>query len=81
MDQILQFFPVMGISNKLQGSISNARGTFEPKTPTGSNLEPQNFGQKRDMGGQKIGENFFPAIFVDRPIKPLGKIFRTQKTD
>ena len=59
MDQILQFFPVMGISNKLQGSISNARGTFEPKTPTGSNLEPQNFGQKRDLVVKKSAKIFF----------------------
>ena len=36
---------------------------FPPITP--------NFGQKSDLGGQKK--------FVNRPIKPLGKIFRTQK--
>ena len=28
------FFPVLGISNKVQGSISNARETLEPKTHT-----------------------------------------------
>ena len=34
------------------------------------------FGQKRSPGG---GQNCFWAIFVNRPIKPLGKIFQTQK--
>ena len=35
----------MGISNKRQGSISNAMGTFEPKTPKGSKQEPQNWAE------------------------------------
>ena len=37
--------------------------------------------QKCDRGGQKTVKNFVLPIFVKRPIKPLGKLFRTQKID
>ena len=62
----------MGISNKRQGSISNTRGTFEPKTPTSSNLEPQNLAENVTwvqggrtwqpfVGGKNSHENFRQA--------------------
>ena len=35
--------------------------------------------KKPPPGGRKMGQ-FFLAISVNRPIKPLGKIFQTQKT-
>ena len=38
------------------------------------------FGQKRAWGVQKWVKKIL-AIFVKRPIKPLGQIFQTQKTD
>ena len=37
-------------------------------------------GQKRNRVGQKNGQ-FLLAILVKMPIKPLCKLFRTQKTD
>ena len=43
-------------ANHVQGSISNARGALEPKTPASSQtITPKKFGQKCDCGGQKIG--------------------------
>ena len=36
--------------------------------------------QKCDLGGPKIGQQFVLPNFVNRAIKPLCKIFRTQKT-
>ena len=37
-----KFFPVRGNTSHVQGSISNARRTFEPKTHPSSPLKPQN---------------------------------------
>ena len=41
----VDFFPVIGISKKLQGSISNARGTLEQKITLANPGAPK-FGQK-----------------------------------
>ena len=38
-------------------------------------------GQKRPPGGKENGQILFWPFFVKRPIKPLGKLVRTQKTD
>ena len=48
---------------------------FRPKKHEIQSITPK-FGQKYGPVAKKIS-----AIFVKRPIKPLGKIFRTQKTD
>ena len=42
-----------------------------------SNQCPQNLAENLIEGVKKIEKNL--AIFVSMPIKPLGKIFRTQK--
>ena len=52
----------------LQELIINTRGTFEPKSPKVL--------QKYDLGGAKISQIFCLPIFIDRVMKPLGKIFR-----
>ena len=54
------------------GSTSNARGKFEPKKTWLPQITPK-FGQKRALGGPKIGQ-FFCDSFVKNPIKHVGKI-------
>ena len=73
--RFLRFFFLFSRSNKLQGSISNARGTVETKKHEIQSIIPK-FGQYVADVAKKNS-----AIFVKRLIKPLGKIFRTQKTD
>ena len=58
-----------------EGSISNGRGTFEPKISPHSNLSPHFFGQKHPPGDRKLVKKI--PIFVNWPIKPLGKICQT----
>ena len=52
------------------------RPTHRLSSPLPLSYNPFFFGQKRSPGG---GQNCFWAIFVNRPIKPLGKIFQTKK--
>ena len=61
--------------------ISNTRGTFEPKTHARSHLKPLKILQKCDLGGPDICKKLFLPIFVNRGIKPLGKIFKFPETD
>ena len=48
-------------TSHFQGSISNARGTFEPKTPPSSPLTRQNLANNVPRGS-KNGSNFFLPI-------------------
>jgi len=74
-----KFFPVMGNTWNFQGSISTARGTFEPKTHPSPPILPHFLAKAIIFRVQKYPKKWFFWVFVKRPIKPLGKIFRTQK--
>ena len=74
-----KFFPLMGITCNFQGSISTTRRTFEPKTSPAFPLKPHLLAKNVLFMVQNTLETF--RVFVKRPIKPVGKIFRTQKTD
>ena len=59
------YFPQSALNSHIQGSISNARGTFEPKT------QPK-FGQKCDQGGEKTAKSFLGQY--SEPKKQSAKI-------
>ena len=52
-----------------QGSISNARGTFEPKTPPSSPLTAQNLANNVPWGVQKWIKNNFVIRPIREPVK------------
>ena len=74
-----KFFPVMRNTSNVQGSISTARATFEPKTHASSHLLPHFLAQYVFLSVQKYPKKSFFRIFVKRPIKPLGKISEPKK--
>ena len=55
----------------VQGSISNARGTFEPKNHASSHLQPQNLAKNVTWVAKKQPKIYCFAIFAKRQIKPL----------
>ena len=69
------FSSCVGVQINFRGQSTMQGEHFRPKNHEIQSITPK-FGQKYGPVAKKIS-----AIFVKRPIKPLGKIFRTQKTD
>ena len=72
------FFPLRASTWNFQGSLNNAKGTFEPKVLLDHPYNPI-FWPKMFPGDRKR-VNFF-CHFCQRRIEPLGKIFQIHKTD